>query len=334
MLKFMPTISFVIPARNRKQYTQHILSQIDKQISQADCSKNFNFAVIVVDDGSTDGTREVITAEFPSVCLIKGDGSLWWTGAIVEGMKYAIEKLNTDYIIWLNDDISLADNFIQELSQICQRPNSQKSVIGGIVRDSNYSDWLVFSGVIKKKPIRTIEYLDGKEEIEIDTLNGNITVIPRQIVDQIGWPDKVKFRHYGGDFDFGNRAKKAGFKIILSSRLQATTDFQIPDLIRYMPAWMQWRLQKDIFQKYKILKGFTNLKCHYNVWHKMNIIYGDSKQIPWWRYITYYFRQILKVLVSNFWLKSKVEREIKNYLQEEKAPQAIIDAIMYQIGTR
>jgi GT2 family glycosyltransferase len=286
----MPLISVIIPVRNRQEYTRHILLQIYDQISKIDAD---NISVVVVDDGSTDGTEEIIRTQFPTVHLIKGDGSLWWTGAICRGMEYAIENLTPDYIVWLNDDISLSEDFIGQLREICSSPVSRNAVIGGIVRDKTYPDWIVFSGMLQKKLIRSLDYFATEEVIEVDTLNGNITIIPRTLINKIGLPDQVRFRHYGGDFEFVLRAKKSGFKVMLSRCLQATTDYQVADLIRYMPPWLQWYLETDKSKKKEILKGFTNLKAHHNIWHKVNILHCGSKNIPSWKYTIFYLRQYL-----------------------------------------
>ena len=113
----MVLISIIIPVRNRKEITRNILTQIFTQISLNNCTSNVS--VIVVNDGSTDGTKEMIIEQFDHVHLIEGDGSLWWTGAIIQGMEYGVNKLNADYLVWLNDDISLADNFLVNLINIC-----------------------------------------------------------------------------------------------------------------------------------------------------------------------------------------------------------------------
>ena len=76
---------------NRKEYTHQCLLSIYKQT-------NKNFIVIVIDDGSTDGTGEMITNEFPEVILLKGDGNLWWTKAINLGIKHAL-KYNAKHIL-------------------------------------------------------------------------------------------------------------------------------------------------------------------------------------------------------------------------------------------
>jgi glycosyltransferase involved in cell wall biosynthesis len=321
----MKSICIIIPVRNRKQYTQHILAQIHEQIS---IIKRENISVVVIDDGSTDGTPETVLSQFPSVHLIHGDGSLWWTGAICLGMNYAIKNLDYDYILWLNDDISLAGNFIDKVIQICEIPWYKESVIGGIVRDLTYFDWIVFSGVLKKQYIRNPECFGLENTIEVDALNGNITLIPRIVIETIGLPNSTKFKHYGGDFEFTMRAKKFGFKVILSRELQATTDYQITDFIRYMPPLMQWHIETDLSKRKEIIKGFTNFKSNYNIWHIVNLINLDCEKIPKWKYTVYYVKQIVKLMVSDWFATRKLSEEIENYLKQQNTPLAIAEAIL------
>ena len=67
-------VYIVIPCFNRKKLTRGCLQALENQTYK-------DFKVIVVDDGSTDGTANMITREFPETILLFGDGNLFWTGA-------------------------------------------------------------------------------------------------------------------------------------------------------------------------------------------------------------------------------------------------------------
>jgi len=66
----------IIPVHNRKSLT---LACLENLKTNGDLQK---YQVIVVDDGSCDRTSEEVTANYPEATILKGDGNLWWTGAI------------------------------------------------------------------------------------------------------------------------------------------------------------------------------------------------------------------------------------------------------------
>ncbi len=326
----MLSVCIVIPVHNRKSYTQAILTQIDEQLTLT--KTPHNLSTIVVDDGSTDGTRDVILEKFPHVHLLQGDGSLWWTGAMVKGMEYAVNVLSTDYIVWLNDDISLAETFIQNLLDLCNSSQYRKTVVGGIVRDKTYSSWVVYGCVSGGKPVRDIESYVANLELKASVLAGNIVVIPRAVIDQVGLPDAIRFPHHGGDFEYIRLVKSKGFPAVSTSKLQAFTDYSHTDLIRYMPYWMQWYLRRSKSERQAILKGLRSIRSNQNIWLFVNIQNRDRSHIPNWKYELCYFDKFLKLFLLDFLPRRKIEKKIADYFQAWNVPSEVVQLTLSQSG--
>ena len=108
------SVFIIIPVHNRKATTLTCLERLQQNGELA------RYSVVVVDDGSEDGTADAIATDYPEVTVLQGDGNLWWTGAITKGMEYAYEQ-GANFFIWLNDDTLPEPATIATLVEACQQ---------------------------------------------------------------------------------------------------------------------------------------------------------------------------------------------------------------------
>jgi len=176
--------------------------------------------IVVVDDGSSDGTKEQIQNEFPEVIILKGDGTLWWSGSINLGANYAI-KDGADYVLFLNNDIILKDDFLIELLKgIDEYPNA---IVASKILSAD-EPWKIWSMGGKVDWAKGNFWMVGcnraddnryTEPVEVDWLPGMSMMVPRDVFIGNIWLDQKNFPQYAGDSDFTIRAKKAGFPLIV-----------------------------------------------------------------------------------------------------------------------
>lgn len=204
-------VYILIPVHNRKVITLACLAQLKQYNALND------YVVVVVDDGSSDGTTEAIHEFYPEVIVLEGDGNLWWTGAIALGMKYAYAQ-GAKFLIWLNDDCRFAENALKYLVSFCQK--CEDTIVGCQGNDVDELTQIAFGG--KRKTWKGYRFIDVPfgHTVSCDLLSGNLVCLPRSIVEKVGYPDADLVPHYGGDSLFLIRAKKAGFQIFVDRQTE------------------------------------------------------------------------------------------------------------------
>lgn len=253
----MLKIAIVFPIFNGLNYTKKCLSSLfeENKISRLEAI----IEIVITDDGSTDGSFDWIRTNYPMVHLVKGDGSLWWSGGINKAVEYAKKHLSPDYTLWWNNDIIASEDYFENLLKILS--NTESRIILGskiyIAGDEKriWSMGGTFDPITGNKIMIGADCPDSKEFLEVqqvDWLTGMGSVIPIGCYDEIGMLDEKTFPQYHGDSDFTLRAKKAGFAI----RVQ-------PDLVIYNDIRHTGLKHGESFRK--LLKSLFSIRSNYNI---------------------------------------------------------------------
>lgn len=212
-------ITAIIATHNRKKYLEVILGQLYNQI----LPKNVSLSIIVVIDGSTDGTVEMINEKFPDVIIINGNGNWWWTKCMNKGFKKAID-LYADYILVLNDDTEIKNDYTTKLWDDYQSLPAN-SILGSASVTIDPSDLIDTAGTkdFIRWRLKAVSYLPAFTPIFPDfkgihptwTLNGRGALIPVSAFEKIGFYDE-NLMQYGSDDEFAMRARKSGINVFIS----------------------------------------------------------------------------------------------------------------------
>ena len=202
-------IFIVTPVYNRKEFTKNYLEALSKQTDE-------NFKIIIVDDGSTDGTSEMIEEEFPNVILLKEKGDLWWAEATNVGVRYALDQ-GAEYIMTLNDDTVPETDYIEKMIYWSQK--KPKALLGALAIDA-YSSEIIYGGVWFHWRTHKYEHIwenlsceEKKGLHEVNTFPGRGLLIPSEVFNIIGFYDSKSFPQTFADIDFTARAINKGYKI-------------------------------------------------------------------------------------------------------------------------
>lgn len=207
-------IYIVIPVHNRKATTLKCLHHLQLQSYR-------DYQIVVVDDGSTDGTAVAITTDYPAVTLLYGDGQLWWTGAIVKGIQHVLQTATqSDYVLSLNNDVIVEADYLQQLLNASTANGN--AVVGSLCKDIKDHTKVLDAGIrISWRPYRysQVPYRPTQPyTTAVDTISGRGVLIPIPVIKQIGNFARQQFPHYGADYEYGLRIKASGLPLVIANR--------------------------------------------------------------------------------------------------------------------
>ncbi len=194
---------YIITAvHNRFEITKKFINSIQSQTYN-------DVRLLLVDDGSTDGTSEMVLSEMPDAIILKGNGNLWWGGALHKAYKYlSSNRGNCNYVMYANDDTRIPnDLFEKAIKKLENDPNQIVTACGYSVLDGRL--------------------VDGAVDYDVKT--GNVTILPPgasgnctstrslfmtyDTYKDIGGFHPYLLPHYASDYEYTIRAARKGHQI-------------------------------------------------------------------------------------------------------------------------
>lgn len=219
-------MSVVIPTRDTKALTSACLDALAAATSGITCE------IIVVDDGSVDGTREHIEQGYPGVRVIRHDQPAGFTVSANRGLQAATAPV----LLLLNSDTEVLPGAVAALVEALNArpdlgiagaqllyPDGRPQWSGGTSPDL----WWLFAqatgalpAIAKVPGYRRVRPLDAAIDREVAWVTGAALAMRRQVWTDVG-PLDESFVLYGQDLDFCLRARQAGWRVavIASARV-------------------------------------------------------------------------------------------------------------------
>ncbi len=257
------SVFIIIPVHNRLEFTRACMASLREQSFR-------DFTIVVVDDGSTDGTHVALTTEYPEVNLLWGDGDLWWTGAMNRGLEWVLPRAGRhDHVLALNNDTALPPDCLETLFGLAARhPNA---LIGSVAVDWDDHERIVDGGVrIDWRTTRSASPAEGltwSQAVErlgttapVSVLSGRGTLIPVEAFRRVGLYDQERLPHYGADWEFARRAQRGGFELLMSYHARV---FSREGATGARPSTQMLRVRQFV-RAYVDLRSPNNLRYRWN----------------------------------------------------------------------
>jgi GT2 family glycosyltransferase len=260
-------LTIILPYHNRKNITLRLIACLRNQSYK-------NFRLILVDDGSTDGTTNEILKIFPKSVVLNGNGNLWWGGSLSLAYNFLNQEstIQDEPILILNDDVEINETFLEIGIRYLEENKLSLIMALSISKATNeINDRGVFINW------RTLEFYKSLNGELINILSTRGLLLYKSTLISTGGFLPQYFPHYLSDYDFTYRAYKKGFSLKTFEDFYLTEDpnetghrkeiYKITDIkkvyfskksVYYLPAWLSF-IALHSPKKYLIQNFFKHL---------------------------------------------------------------------------
>lgn len=198
-------VSVIIPNFNGLAYLEGVLSSLERQSMK-------NFEVILVDNGSTDGSCAFVASQYSWVHIIELSENFGFSRAVNEGIRAA----RAPYVLLLNNDTEVEPDFLKEMVEGIQRHKKAFSCQAKMIQfhdrdkmDDGGNYYCALGWAFAEGKGKAAEHYD--KEKKIFSSCAGAAIYRKKIFEKIGYFDDEHFA-YLEDLDVGYRARIYGYE--------------------------------------------------------------------------------------------------------------------------
>lgn len=199
----MAKVYILLPVHNRKEITRVFIECLAAQTYT-------NYQLVLIDDGSTDGTTEMVKECIPSATVLRGKGDWWWAGSLQQGLNWLKEDppMPSDIILIINDDVTFKADFLEQGIDFLRK--SHRTLLLARFYDAAQGT-VVETGV--SADFRCMSFVDASSQEAINCLSTRGLFLRWDACEEIGDFHPRMLPHYGSDYEYSIRAARKGYAL-------------------------------------------------------------------------------------------------------------------------
>ncbi|MBN3039150.1 MAG: glycosyltransferase family 2 protein [Candidatus Omnitrophica bacterium] len=178
-----------------------------------------NFKILIIDNGSNDGSVEYLRERFPEAEFIENDENFGFAKGNNIGIKYALER-QANYILILNNDTVVSPALLKDLLDVATK-DTEIGIIGPKILYYHQKDKIWFAGGRILSLLGNSWHIGNRKKdlgryegiVDEDYQTGCALMIKREVIEKIGMFDPAYFAYFE-DADLCLRARAQGYRVV------------------------------------------------------------------------------------------------------------------------
>jgi GT2 family glycosyltransferase len=208
------TIYVLAPVHDRRPLTERFARCLAAQTDQG-------FHLVLVDDGSRDGTADAVRSVIPSATVIRGSGDWWWAGSLEQARRWLKRRPSApgDLVLLANDDTTFEPDFLA--SARAAMPDDTRALLLAQPFSAETGEAAAIGVHVEW---RKLAFTPAFEPQDIDCFPTRDLFLRREDFVELGRWHTILLPHYLSDYEFTIRAARRGFELRTDSSVRVVMD--------------------------------------------------------------------------------------------------------------